>query len=88
MQHVLKLRQLKMIEQVDYDAWLAYTASLVKTPGGAALWPVVKTVITPTISVVVDAHLARHPNQRSFIDLNGLFMAEPKRAIQEELGSE
>ena len=77
MQHVVKLRELKMIEPVDYDAWIAYTASLVKTPGAAALWPMTKKVITPTVSAVIDAHLARNPNQPSFIELNRLFVAEP-----------
>ena len=77
MQHVVKLRELKMIEPVDYDAWIAYTASLVKTPGAAALWPIAKNVITPTVSAVIDAHLARNPNQPSFIELNRLFVAEP-----------
>jgi len=77
MQHVVKLRDLKMIETVDYDAWIAYTASLVKTPGAAALWPVAKTVITPTVCAVIDAHLARNPNQPSFIELNRLFVVEP-----------
>jgi hypothetical protein len=75
MQHVVKLRELKMIEPVDYDAWIAYTASLVKAPGAAALWPMAKTVITPTVSAVIDTHLARNPNQPSFIELNPLFVA-------------
>ena len=77
MQHVVKLRELKMIEPVDYDAWISYTASVVKTPGAAALWPVAKNVITPTVSAVIDTHLARNPNQPSFIELNRLFVAEP-----------
>jgi len=77
MQHVVKLRELKMIEPVDFDAWLSYTASLVKTPGGGALWPIAKTVITPTVTEVIDAHLTRNPDQRSFIDLNVMFIAEP-----------
>ena len=75
MQHVMKLRELKMIATVDYDAWLSYTASLLKTPGGAAMWPVAKRVITPTVVGVVDAYLASHPDQPSFIDLCGLFAA-------------
>ena len=77
MQHVEKLRELKMIEPVDYDAWLSYTAAVVKTPGAAALWPVAKTIIKPTISTAIEAHLARNPDQPSFIELNRLFVAEP-----------
>lgn len=38
-QHVVKLRELKMIEPADYDAWISYTASAVKPPCAAALWP-------------------------------------------------
>ena len=66
-----------MIEPVDYDAWLSYTASLVRTPGGAALWSVAKSVITPTVSAVIDDHLKRNPNQPSFLELNSLFKTEP-----------
>jgi hypothetical protein len=73
MQHVWKLRELNMIEAVDYNAWLAFTASLVKTPGGSALWPIAKTIVTPTLSRVIDEYLERHPNQPSFIELNPLF---------------
>ena len=48
MQHVWKLRELNMIEAVDYNAWLAFTASLVKTPGGSTIWPIAKAIVTPT----------------------------------------
>ena len=77
MQHVGKLRGLKMIEPVDYDAWLSYTASLVRTPGGAALWPVAKLVITPTVCALIDDYLKRNPNQPSFLEVNSLFRTEP-----------
>jgi hypothetical protein len=77
MQHVRKLRDLKMIEAVDYEAWLAYTASLVRTPGGVALWPVAKSVITPTVSAMIDDYLKLTPDQPSFLDLNSLFKAAP-----------
>ncbi len=50
--------------------WISYTASVVKTPGAAALWPVAKHVITPTVSAAIDTHLARNPNQPSYIELN------------------
>jgi len=73
MQHVLKLRELKMIETVDYDAWLSFTASLVKTPGGSTLWPTAKAIITPTVCDVIDGYLEHNPNQPSFIELNPLF---------------
>src|SRR5476651_1099004 len=65
MQHVLKLRQLKMIEAVDYDAW-SFTASLVKTPGGSTLWPTAKAIITPTVCDVIEDFLEHNPNQPSF----------------------
>jgi hypothetical protein len=73
MQLVLKLRELKMIEAVDYDAWLAFTASLVKSPGGSTLWPTAKAIITPTVCDVIERYLERNPNQPSFTELNPLF---------------
>jgi hypothetical protein len=62
-----------MIEAVDYDAWLSFTASLVKTPGGSTLWPTAKAIITPTVCDVIEDYLEHNPNQLSFIELNPLF---------------
>jgi len=74
MQAIQKLRELKMIGDVDYDAWLSYTASLVRTPGGAALWPTAKRVITPTVTAAIDAYLQKHAEGPSFIEsTDGLF---------------
>ncbi len=73
MQHVMQLHERGMLAEADYDAWLKYTASLVTTPGGAAIWPYAEATITPTISVVINDYLERNPDHPSYIQLNPLF---------------
>ena len=62
-----------LIRQVDHDAWLKYTASLARTPGGASMWPHVEAVITPTIQNLINDEIARYPDDPSMIELVPLF---------------
>jgi hypothetical protein len=73
MQQVMHLHERDLIPQVDYDAWLDYTTSLTRTPGGAEMWTHCETVITPTIAKVINAHLREAPDLPSFIQLVPLF---------------
>ena len=73
MQQVMHLRERDLIPQVDYDAWLAYTASLLRTPGGFAMWRHCQAVITPTIADIINQELDRDPDAPSFTDLIPLF---------------
>ena len=73
MQQVMHLHERGLIPQVDYDAWLVYTASPARTPGGAAMWIHIAAVITPTISKLINEHLEQHPDLPSMIQLVPLF---------------
>ena len=73
MQQVMHLHERRLLPQVDFDAWLTYTASLARTPGGFAIWPQVEAVITPTIAKLINDELDRHPDRPSFIELVPLF---------------
>ena len=73
MQQVMHLRERDLIPQVDYDAWLKYTVSLARTPGGAAMWPHCEAVITPTVADIINEQLDQHPDHPSFIQLVPLF---------------
>jgi hypothetical protein len=73
MQQVWQLRERDLIPQVDYDAWLEYTISLTRTPGGAEMWPICRSVITPTIADVIDEGLRRYADRPSFIEHVPLF---------------
>ena len=50
MQNVMQLRDRSLLSDGDYYAWLKYTASLFRTPGGDAMWPYFEGVLTPTIN--------------------------------------
>ena len=73
MQQVMHLRERELIPQVDYDAWLDYTASLICTPGGAAMWVHCEKVITPTVSKLINNYVADNPSTLSFVDRIPLF---------------
>jgi hypothetical protein len=76
MQQVMHLRERDLIPQVDYDAWLTYTTSLLRTPGGAAMWLYCEATITPTIAQVINEHLKENPGEPSYIELAPLFCTE------------
>ncbi|MFT4799239.1 hypothetical protein [Congregibacter sp.] len=73
LQQVMHLRERELIPEVDYEAWLAYTATLLRSPGGAAMWPHCEKVITPTVSNLVNKAIAENPDGPSFIDLIPIF---------------
>jgi hypothetical protein len=73
MQHVMQLHERGMLAEADYEAWIKYTAALLTTPGGAALWPHAAAVITPTIRDLMNDFLERNPDHPSMIELVPLF---------------
>ena len=76
MQQVMELYSRKLLSKLDYDAWVFYTASLFRTPGGEKIWPQLEAVITPNIINLVNKHLAACPDQPSFLELVPLFKNE------------
>ena len=76
MQNVMQLRDRSLLSDRDYDAWLQYTASLFRTPGGAAMWPHFERVLTPTIRDCLDDYLNGNPDQPSFLQLMPMFRCD------------
>lgn len=73
MQQVMHLRERDLIPQVDHDAWLAWTASVFRTPGGAAIWPQLEAALTPTIASLIGRELERDPEHPSLFDAVPVF---------------
>ncbi len=73
MQQVMQLSERGLLPSTDFDAWLAYTASVFQSPGGKAIWPIMRTTVTPTVAILIDEYLEKHPDTPSFLDLNPLF---------------
>ena len=76
MQNVMQLHDRGLLSDRDYDAWLAYTTSLFRTPGGAAVWPYFERVLTPTIRDCIGDYLRGNPDQPSFLELMPLFKCD------------
>ena len=69
LQNVLNLRNRGLLSETDYNTWLVYAGSLMRTPGGKELWPQVAEVVSQDVRKVLDAHLADKPNLPSLLDL-------------------
>jgi hypothetical protein len=80
MQNVMQLRERSLIPDRDYDAWLTYTASLFRTPGGAAMWPYLEQVLTPTIRECLDDYLKGNPDEPSFLQVMPMFRCDGPRS--------
>jgi hypothetical protein len=68
-QQSMQLYERGLLEKVDYEAWLQWTVTLLRSPGGAAMWKQISPVITPTIAKVINEELDRNPDGRSVIEL-------------------
>ena len=75
MQKAMELHNHGLMPKIDYDAWLFYTASMVKCPGGLAVWPYMVTTVTPTVVDLINSYLANNPELPTYLELNPLFDA-------------
>jgi len=87
MQQTIELHEQGLLRQVDYDAWLYYVASLIRTPGGKAVWPYIEVTITPTIRDLMNTYLEAHPETPSYLELNPLMKHSGSLAIGAGAGS-
>ena len=69
MPNVMQYHDKKLIDDVDYEAWLAYTAAVITTPGGNACWKAMRQAYTPTIVAVLDRYLAENPSAPTMFDM-------------------
>ncbi len=69
MHNVMQLHDEGILAEVDYEAWLVYTAAILRTPGGVYAWPQVAGIVTPNIRDVLAEHLARHPEGPTLLDI-------------------
>jgi hypothetical protein len=74
MQNVMERHNAKLLPKVDYVAWLDWTGVILRTPGGRAIWPQVRSVITPTIGGVLDEHLEQNQDSPTLLDLMPVFV--------------
>jgi len=79
MQNVMERHRAGLLPKIDYDAWLDWTGVILRTPGGKAIWPQVKAVITPTISNVLEAHLRENQDTPNLLDLMPVFVRSERQ---------
>jgi hypothetical protein len=81
MQQCMHLHERGLIPQVDYDAWLEWTAALTRTPGGGAIWLEIQMGITPTIRDLVNKYLELNPEGPSVLELMPVFQYNPPHDV-------
>ncbi len=69
MQNVMQLHDEGILDEVNYEAWLVYTAAILRTPGGAVAWPQVAAVVSPDIADELKKFLADNPDGPSLLEL-------------------
>ena len=69
MQHVHQLWSHNLISEIEHQTWLAYTVAHIKTPGGKAVWDMMKTVYSPDIVDCIEAYMEENPEAPSVIEL-------------------
>ena len=73
MQQVMQLHEGGLLPKVDFDAWLYYTATVIRSPGAQACWPYIETTITPTIKDLLNNYLKDNPDTPSYNEINPLW---------------
>ena len=73
MQQVMHLHERGLIPEVDYEAWLKWTISLTRTPGGSEMWLQIQTLITPTIAELVNTQLQTDHDTPSVFEMMPVF---------------
>jgi hypothetical protein len=69
LQNVKQFHGHGLINQVEYETWLAFIGAQMKTPGGSKCWQRQKVSYSPTIVEAIDTYLANNPSAPSIIDL-------------------
>ena len=57
-----------LIDDENYNAWLAHTAAMMKTPGGQQWLKHARNIMAPDIIFEVDQFLANNPDAPSFME--------------------
>ena len=69
MQNIMHLHDEGILATTEYEAWMAYTASIITTPGGKEVWPQVASIVSPSIRDVLLEFLEANPDQPSLLEL-------------------
>jgi len=76
LQQALDLFKAGLIPESDYQASLYYTATLLQTPGGKAVWPFLQNSGAPAAKNAPTQYLAENPDTPSWVELNPFFREE------------
>jgi hypothetical protein len=68
MQKIIVHHENGLIDEGNYNAWLAHTAAMMKTPGGQQWMTHARRIMAPDIISEVDQYIANNPDSPSFME--------------------
>jgi hypothetical protein len=69
MQNIMQLHDNRLLDDVDFNTWLSWTTSHMRSPGGKDWWEDTKCSYTPTVVSTLDKFLAENESAPSYLDL-------------------
>ena len=66
-QATMELYNRKLISREDYDVWISFIASVLRTPGGRILWREIEHYFTPSIRNVLGERMLSEKDLPDFI---------------------
>ena len=69
MRNVMQLRGHRLINDQEYQSWLAYTAAQIKSQGGRECWDGMKVTYTAAVVDCIEGYLRENPDAPSVIEL-------------------
>ena len=70
LQNVMQQHEHGLVGDIDYQAWLAYVASQIKSPGGNKCWGLLKFGFTKPVVEALEEFLELNPSAPSWIENN------------------
>jgi hypothetical protein len=76
MQNIMQLHDRGLVSEEDHEAWLAFVASVLVTPGGSDIWKIIRVTIAPTVVRSIERFIETNPDLPSYLDLNPLMRTD------------
>jgi hypothetical protein len=68
LQNVMQLYDRGLLDEIDFEAWVSHSASVLITPGGKAAWEYNRNSITPTVVSLLEEYIREHPDLAPFTE--------------------
>lgn len=71
-QATMEYRDRGLIPEADYDKWIGFVASVLRTPGGARAWKEAQGWLTPSVVSVLNDRIQEDRDEPCFVESSGV----------------